>query len=133
VSIFFYDSWYVWTRAWKRIHHCPLIPLCGVGTTCFLLPFSSITRHLHAHFFYFHVILHTIYPSLPRALKRITIVKNKNNSWKNVYAILYARLLKMGIIYFLILLNVFTLTNVCFLSLAKNCSPHHTNISNTDY
>jgi hypothetical protein len=38
-------------------------PLCGVGTTCFLLPFSSITRHLHAHSFYFHVIFHTIYPS----------------------------------------------------------------------
>jgi hypothetical protein len=27
-------------------HHRPLIPLSGVGITCFLLPFSSTTRHL---------------------------------------------------------------------------------------
>jgi hypothetical protein len=47
-------------------HHRPLIPLCGVRTTCFLLPFSSITRHLHCHSFYFHVIFHTIHPSFPR-------------------------------------------------------------------
>jgi hypothetical protein len=37
-------------------HHRPLIPLCGVGTTCFLVPFSTITRHLHAHSSYFHSI-----------------------------------------------------------------------------
>jgi hypothetical protein len=42
-------------------HHRPLIPLCGVGTTCFLLPLSSITCHLHAHSFCFHVILHKIH------------------------------------------------------------------------
>jgi hypothetical protein len=36
-------------------HHHPLIPLSGVGTTCFLLPFSSITRHLYAYSFYSHV------------------------------------------------------------------------------
>jgi hypothetical protein len=47
--------------------HRPLIPLNGVGTIYFLLPFSSITRHVHAHFFYFHVILHTVHPSFPRA------------------------------------------------------------------
>jgi hypothetical protein len=41
--------------------HRPLIPLCGVGTTCFLLPLSSITRHVHAHATYFHVIYHTIH------------------------------------------------------------------------
>jgi hypothetical protein len=48
-------------------HHRPLIPPCGVGTTYFLLPFSSITRHLHVHSFYFHVIFHTIHPSFPRS------------------------------------------------------------------
>jgi hypothetical protein len=47
-------------------HHRPLIPLCEDGTTSFLLSSSSITRHLHAHSFYFHVILHTIHPSFPR-------------------------------------------------------------------
>jgi hypothetical protein len=47
-------------------HHRPLIPLSGVGTTCFLLPFSSVTGPLHAHFFHFHVIFHTIYPSYPK-------------------------------------------------------------------
>jgi hypothetical protein len=26
------------------------MPLCGVGTTCFPLPFSYITRHLHTSF-----------------------------------------------------------------------------------
>jgi hypothetical protein len=46
------------------LHHRPLIPLCGVDTTCFLLPFFSITRHLHVHSFYFHVILH--HPYFPR-------------------------------------------------------------------
>jgi hypothetical protein len=46
-------------------HHRPLIPLSGVGT-CFLLPFSSITRHL-THSFYSHVILHTVHPSFLRA------------------------------------------------------------------
>jgi hypothetical protein len=35
-------------------HHRLLIPLYGVGTACFLHPFSSITRHLNAHSFYFH-------------------------------------------------------------------------------
>jgi hypothetical protein len=39
-------------------HHCPLIPLSGVGTTYFLLPFFSITCHLHADSFYSHDILH---------------------------------------------------------------------------
>jgi hypothetical protein len=34
-----------------------------VGTTCFLLSFSCIIRHLHGHFFYSHVILHTVHPS----------------------------------------------------------------------
>jgi hypothetical protein len=48
-------------------HHRFLIPLSGVGTTCFLLPFSSITRHVHAHSFYSHIILHTIHPSFLRA------------------------------------------------------------------
>jgi hypothetical protein len=48
-------------------HHrrSPLKPLSGVGTTCFLLPFTSITRHLHAHSSYFHVILQTVLPSFP--------------------------------------------------------------------
>jgi hypothetical protein len=41
---------------WKSHHHHLLIPLSGVGTTCFLLPFSSITCHLHAHSFYSHNI-----------------------------------------------------------------------------
>jgi hypothetical protein len=40
-------------------HHRPLIPLSGVGTTCFFRSFSSITRHVHAHSFYSHVILHS--------------------------------------------------------------------------
>jgi hypothetical protein len=31
-------------------HHRLLIPLSGVGTTCFFLPFSSITRHDHSFF-----------------------------------------------------------------------------------
>jgi hypothetical protein len=48
-------------------HHHPLILVSGVGTTCFLLPFSSITRHLHAHCFYSHVILHTVRPSFLRS------------------------------------------------------------------
>jgi hypothetical protein len=48
-------------------HHHPLIPLSGVGTTCFFLPFYSITRHLHAHSFYSHVILHTVHPSFLRS------------------------------------------------------------------
>jgi hypothetical protein len=43
-------------------HHPPLIPLHGVGTTYFLLPFPSITRHRYVHSFYSHVILHTVYP-----------------------------------------------------------------------
>jgi hypothetical protein len=43
-----------------------LIPLSGAVTTCFLLPFSSIT-HLHAHSYYSHVILHTVHPSFLRA------------------------------------------------------------------
>jgi hypothetical protein len=33
-------------------HHRPIIPLCGVGTTCSLLPFSSISRHFHGHSFF---------------------------------------------------------------------------------
>jgi hypothetical protein len=36
-------------------HHRPLIPVSGVGITYFLLPFSSITRHLHALSFYCHM------------------------------------------------------------------------------
>jgi hypothetical protein len=47
-------------------YHRPLIPLCGGGTTCFLLPFSSIAHHHRAQTFYFHVILHTVHPSFPR-------------------------------------------------------------------
>jgi hypothetical protein len=47
-------------------HHRPLIPLSGVGTTCHI-PFTSITRHLHAHSFYSHVILHKVHPSFLRA------------------------------------------------------------------
>jgi hypothetical protein len=47
-------------------HHHPLIPLSGVGTKL-LLPFSSITRHLHTHSFYSHVILHTVHPSFLRS------------------------------------------------------------------
>jgi hypothetical protein len=43
-------------------HHHPRIALSGVGTTCYLLPFSSINRHLHAHSFYSHVIFHTVHP-----------------------------------------------------------------------
>jgi hypothetical protein len=55
-----------WNAIHHHHHHRPLIPLCGVGTTCFLLPFSSITRHLHAHSSYFHVIFHTIHPIFSR-------------------------------------------------------------------
>jgi hypothetical protein len=49
-------------------HHHPLIPLSGVGITYFLVPFSSITRHIHAHGFYSHVILHTVHPSFLRSI-----------------------------------------------------------------
>jgi hypothetical protein len=57
-----------------RHHHRSLIPLSGVGSICFLLSFSSITRHLHAHSFYFHAILHTVHPSFPRpTFTRVTI------------------------------------------------------------
>jgi hypothetical protein len=50
------------------IHHQrPLIPPTGVGTICFLLPFSSITRHLYAHAFYSHIILHQVHPYFLRA------------------------------------------------------------------
>jgi hypothetical protein len=46
-------------------HHRPLIPLNG--TTCFLFPFSSITRHLHVHSFYSFIILHIVHSSFLRA------------------------------------------------------------------
>jgi hypothetical protein len=42
-------------------------PTKWVGTTCFPLPFSSITRHFHLHSFYSHVILHTVRSSFLRA------------------------------------------------------------------
>jgi hypothetical protein len=51
-------------------HHRPLIScISGVRATCFLLPFSSITRHLHgchAHSFPFYVVLHIVHSSFPR-------------------------------------------------------------------
>jgi hypothetical protein len=73
-------------RAWYAHniyhHHRPLIPLCGIGTTCFLLPFSSITRHLHAHSLYFHVIIHTVHPSFPRLIStRVPIYIHTHHSF----------------------------------------------------
>jgi hypothetical protein len=44
--------------------HRPLIPLSRVDTTCFSLPFYSITLHFHAHSFYSHGNLHIVHPFL---------------------------------------------------------------------
>jgi hypothetical protein len=48
-------------------YHHPPTPPSGVGTTWFFLAFYSITRHLHAHSFYSHVIIHTVHPSFLRS------------------------------------------------------------------
>jgi hypothetical protein len=51
-------------------HHRSLTLLSDVGTRYFLLPLSSITRHLHAYAFYFHVILHTVSSPILRSTLR---------------------------------------------------------------
>jgi hypothetical protein len=47
-------------------HLLVFIPLSRVTTICFLLSFSSITRHLHTHSFYYHVFIQSIYLILIR-------------------------------------------------------------------
>jgi hypothetical protein len=60
---------------------CWSINTKSMATTCFLFPFSSITRHLHAHSFY--VILHTIHPSFLRP----------TSTWVSLYSSIWAILL----------------------------------------
>jgi hypothetical protein len=51
----------VWSRSASDSHHHHRPQIC----LCFHLQFSSITRHLHAHSFYFYVILHKVHPCFP--------------------------------------------------------------------
>jgi hypothetical protein len=60
-----------------------VIPLRRMGTTCFLLSFSSITRHFHIHSFYTDVILHTVHPSLLRSTStRVPIYIHTHHSFR---------------------------------------------------
>jgi hypothetical protein len=62
--------------------HFVNVPVSGV-TTCFLLPLSSITRHLLGHSFYSHVILHTVHPSFLRATSaRVPIHIHTHHSFR---------------------------------------------------
>jgi hypothetical protein len=76
-------------RNLNLIYHHPHIPLSGVGTTCFLLPFSSLTTHLHAHSFYAHVILHTVHPSFLRS----NLITGKNITYIHTY---HSRFIPVG-------------------------------------
>jgi hypothetical protein len=62
-------------------HRRPLIPLSGVGTICFLLPFSSITRHLHALFILMssssHIMFHLGHQKLSLLMNQMIINTKK--------------------------------------------------------
>jgi hypothetical protein len=64
-----------------------LIPINGVGA-CFLLPFSNITCHLHAYFFYPHAIFQTAHRSFLKSNSTTLIYIHTQHSFCYVLSFL---------------------------------------------